>query len=57
MTFQIQACLLACWAMRERDVVVCNIIEEVNFRFVQHQARRYGMHRSVTPPLVEESTI
>jgi len=37
-------------------VVIGNVVEEVDLLPLQHQTRRYGVDRSVSPPLVEETT-
>jgi hypothetical protein len=43
--------------MGERDVIISNIIEEVDFLFFQEKTGSDGMHRCITPTFVEESTI
>jgi len=57
MTLQIQSCLLASWTMGEGNVVVCNIVEEVDFVFLQKKTCSNGMNGSITPTFVEEATI
>lgn len=57
MAAQLGAQLLACGAVCEWDVVVSNIIEEVDLILLQHQSSGDGMNRSITPSLVEETTI
>ena len=51
-----QAIILACWAMCEGDMVVCNVIEEVEFVLLEHQCRSNGMHRRIAPSFVKEAT-
>jgi hypothetical protein len=56
-TFQFQPQLLPSRAMRKWDVVVRNIIKEVDLLFFEKETSRDGMNWSVTPSLVEETTI
>lgn len=49
--------LLACWAVRKWDVVVCDVVEEVDLIFRQHESGGDGMDRCIAPPLVEESAV
>ena len=56
-TAEFLARLLACGTVGERNVVVSNVIKEVNFFFLQEQTGSNRMHRSVTPTLIEETTI
>lgn len=44
-------------AMRERNVVICDIVEEMNLILFEHQASRDGVDGCVSPSLVEESAI
>jgi hypothetical protein len=55
--FQVQPCLLACWAVGEWDVVVGYFVEEVDFVFVQEETGGNGVHRCVAPSFVEESAV
>lgn len=57
MTLVIQFVLLACRTMREGNMIVPNVVEEVYFLFLQHQTRSNGVNRCVTPSLVEEATV
>jgi len=41
----------------EGDVVVCNVIEEVDFVPVEKETCGDRVHGSITPSLVEEATI
>jgi hypothetical protein len=38
-------------------MVVGDVVEEVNLALLQHQSCSYGVNRSISPPLVEETTI
>ena len=42
--------------MRERHVIICDIVEEVDLLFLEHKRSGNRMHRSVTPAFVEEAT-
>jgi len=55
--FVVQPCLLASRAVREGNVVVGDIVEEVNFLLLQEQTSSNRMDRCITPTLVEESSI
>lgn len=57
MTFQVQSCLLTCWTVREWDVVICDIVEEMDLFFFEKQCGCNGVDWSVAPALVEETTI
>lgn len=57
MALQVDARLFACRAVREWDVVVSDIVEKVDFIFLQHQTGGDGVHGCVTPALVEETAI
>jgi hypothetical protein len=57
MALQIQSSLLPSRAMGEGNVVICDIVEEVNFVPVECQASSDRVHRSIAPTLVEETTI
>ena len=43
--------------MRERHVVVSDVIEEVNLFLLQHQTSSDGVYRSVAPSLIEKAAI
>lgn len=43
--------------MRERNVVVCNIIEEVKLLFGEHERCSNRVNWSITPALVEEAAV
>lgn len=43
--------------MREWDVVICDVIEEMDFVLVEEETSRNRMHWSVAPSLVEKSTV
>jgi len=55
MTFQVQPGLFACRAVRERGMVVSDVVEKVDFVHFQHQRCGDGVNRSVSPPLVKET--
>ena len=57
MALELGAQLLAGGAVREGDVVVRNVVEEVDLLLVQHDARRDGVHGRVAPALVEEAAV
>jgi len=57
MALVIQPQLLSRGTMRERDVVVSDIVEEVDLLFLQHQPGRDGVHRRIAPSLVEEPAV
>ena len=48
---------LLCRAMRERYVVVCDVVEKVNFFLLQEKTCGDGVNRSITPSLVKETTV
>ncbi len=52
----VQTVLLACGTMCEGDMVVGDVVEEVDFVLLQHQAGCDRVHRGITPSLVEEAT-
>ena len=54
---EVEAALFACGAVREGDVVVCNVIEEVDFFLFEQQAGCDGMDGGVAPALVEEAAV
>ena len=56
-TFQFRPQIIACWAMCERNVVVCNVVEKVNLFLLEHQTRGDGVDRSIAPALIEEATV
>jgi hypothetical protein len=43
--------------VREGDVVVCNVVEEMDFVSVEQKTCGDRVHGSITPSLVEEATI
>ena len=57
MTLQLQAKVIICRAMREWDMIICNVVEKVNFVFVQQETGSNRMDRRIAPSFVEESTI
>lgn len=57
MALQVKSGLLAGGAVGEWDVVVCNVVEEVNLLFLEHQTSCDRVDWCVAPTLVEESTI
>lgn len=52
----VKTVLLACWAMREWNVIICDIVEEMDLVLVQHQASSNRVNWSITPALIEEAT-
>lgn len=57
MAASVETNLLASGAVGEGNVVVGDIVEEVNLVLRQHETGGDGVHRRVTPTLVEETTI
>lgn len=57
MTLAVEAELLSGRAVGEGNVVVGNVVEEVNFLFLQHQACGDRVDRRITPTLVEETAV
>lgn len=43
--------------MREWNVVIGNVIEEMDFLFLEQKSGCNGVHRSITPSFVEESAV
>ena len=43
--------------MCERDVVICDFVEEVYFALVEKKTGSDGMHWSITPTFVEETAV
>jgi hypothetical protein len=43
--------------MRERDMVICNVVEEVNLGAVEGECGGDGVNWSVTPAFVEKSAV
>lgn len=57
MALQVQSSLFSCGTVGERDVIVANLVEEVNFVSLQHKSGSNRVNGSVTPTLVEETAI
>ena len=57
MAFVLQSSVLSCWAMGEGNMVVCNIVEEMNFLLLEEQASSDRVHWSVAPTLIEEAAV
>lgn len=57
MTLVVQPVLLPGRTMRERDMVVCNIVEEVNLVLLKKQTSSNRVDWSIAPSFVEESAI
>lgn len=56
-TLQFNSDVLTCRAVCERNVVVGNIVEEMNFVSVEGQAGGNRVHWCITPSFVEETAI
>jgi len=56
-TPQLFAQLLASRTMCEGHMVVGDVVEEVNLVLRQHDRCGNGVHRRITPALIEETTI
>jgi len=54
---QLRPQILARRAVRERHVVVGNVVEKVDLVLLQHEASGDGVNRRVAPALVEEAAI
>jgi hypothetical protein len=54
---EIQTSLLISGAMSERNVIVGDILEEVNLLLLKEKTSSDRMDRSITPSLVEETTV
>jgi hypothetical protein len=57
MTSKVNSRLLTRWTVSERDVVICNVVEEVDFFFLQKQAGCDGVNWRISPPLIKETSI
>lgn len=57
MALQLSAQLLAGRAVREGDMVVGDVVEEVDLLLLEHQGRRNGVHGSIAPAFVEKATV
>lgn len=38
-------------------MIICDVVEKVNFFFLQEKAGGDGVNRSITPTLIEESAV
>jgi len=54
---QILSVLLASRAVREWDMVVRDVVEEMDLIFRKHESGGDGVNRCVAPSLVEEATV
>ena len=57
MAFQFGSNIFAGRTMREWNVIVSDIVEEMNFGLVEHEASRDRVDRSISPSLVEETAV
>lgn len=57
MALQIQSRLLACRAVRERNVVVGDFIPEVDFILGKQDTSSDGVYGCITPSFVEETAL
>lgn len=57
MAFVVELEFVAGGAVGKGDVVVCNVVEEVDFILFQHERGGDRMDRCITPTLVEETAI
>lgn len=57
MALQVGSDLVARRAMREGDVVVGNVVEEMDLVLLQHKGGSDGVHGSIAPSLIEKSTV
>ena len=54
---QLQPRLLPRRAVRKRNMIIRNVIKKMNLLLLQHQSSSNRVHRSITPSLVEESSV
>jgi hypothetical protein len=54
---EIQTSLLVSWAVGKGDVIVSNILEEVELILLKEKTSSNRVHGSITPSLVEETTV
>ncbi len=57
MTLQLQPLGVAGWTMRERHMIISDVVEEVDLLLLEEQASSDRVYGGVTPALVEEATI
>ena len=57
MALQIQPCFLSGRAVGEWYVVVCDIVEKVNFLLLQQETGSNRVDWRITPAFVEESSV
>lgn len=57
MALQVEPGLFTRWAVSERDVVVGDFVEEVDFFLLQEKTGSNRMYRGVTPSLVEKAAV
>jgi hypothetical protein len=43
--------------MRKWHMIISNVVEKVNFTFIEHQRCCNAVNRSIAPSLVEETTV
>lgn len=55
--FQLHPFVVARRAVRERDVVIGDVVEEMEFFLLEQEGGGDGVHRSVAPPFVEEAAV
>lgn len=57
MAAEFQPKIFTCGAMSEGNVVICDVVEEVDFIFPKEEAGGDGVDWSVAPSFVEETTV
>ncbi len=57
MAFVVEPQLFALGAVREWDVVVCDVVEEMDLVLAQRESSCDGVHRSIAPALVVEAAV
>lgn len=57
MAFVFEAKFFPCWTVRERDVVVRDVVEEMNLFSLQHDPGSNGVNRCISPAFVEEPAV
>lgn len=57
MTLKLRSKGFAGRAMRERNVVICNVVEKVELFFLQHEPGSDRVDGSIAPSLIEETTV
>lgn len=57
MASEVNSRLLTRWAVSEGDMVICNVVEEMDFFLLQEQTGCDRMNWRISPPFIEETAI